>query len=82
VAVVVIDSIALPFRQDKVFQTESAATKARVLTVLARELNALANQRNVAVRRTRGREGGGREGGREGREHLVAHSRRFLHRSY
>ena len=57
VAVIMIDSIALPFRQDKVFQTESAVAKARVVNIMARELNALAKEKNVAVRK-----GGGREG--------------------
>ena len=60
-----IDSIALPFRQDKIFQTESAAAKARVVNIMGRELNALAKARNVAVGREGGREGG-RKGGRIG----------------
>ena len=57
-----IDSIALPFRQDKVFQTESAVAKARVVNIMARELNALAKEKNVAVRREGGKEGGREEG--------------------
>jgi len=65
VAVIVMDSIALPFRQDKVFQTESAVAKARVVNIMARELNALAKERNVAVRRE-GRRKEGREGRRAG----------------
>lgn len=49
VALVVIDSIAFPFRQDVVFQTESNMNKAKMVNIMARELCTMASQRTISV---------------------------------
>jgi RecA/RadA recombinase len=49
VRLVVVDSLAFHFRQDRVFQTESNVKRARLVNTVARELNQLAKTAKVAV---------------------------------
>lgn len=52
VGLLVLDSLALPFRQDAVFQTEAPGNTARVVGLVARELCRMAQARDLAVRGT------------------------------
>lgn len=45
-----LDSLALPFRQDTYFQTEGPGNTARVVGLVARELCGMAQERALAVR--------------------------------
>ena len=50
VGLLVLDSLALPFRQDTYFQTEGPGNTARVVGLVARELCGMAQERALAVR--------------------------------